>query len=277
MGFRRHGIPLLKEIFTSIRGGMDMGGSQRVIVTGLLFLILIGGGIALLVLLRGGGADDTVLVPGGTYTCSFTWYLSGPINGEHFNLATATGQDNEGNQDSDEDDETVIFCAECKGGVTELTLRYIGVPSPVVIRVDAGSHTVYGPTSHSTGDEFSFYLITKVDPGYVLDADATGTHPDLIAEDTSRIGSSTTDFRLQNNQDTEQTEIIAEADLAVSKTDTPDPGLPDAFLSITGYDRRISTGLQKRGHKDSHIQLIINDKSNPFKPFDTFIKIAIRY
>jgi uncharacterized repeat protein (TIGR01451 family) len=88
------------------------------------------------------------------------------------------------------------------------------------------------------GEYFSFYLITKVDPGYVLDADTTGTEPNLIAENTAFISSSTTDYRggscpagpgclvPANNQDTEQTEIIAEADLKVSKTDTPDPTFP---------------------------------------------------
>jgi uncharacterized repeat protein (TIGR01451 family) len=86
------------------------------------------------------------------------------------------------------------------------------------------------------GDEFSFWLITEVDPGYVLDAEEKYWVPypyldPLIAWNWAYIWSYTTDYRVSNNEDSEQTEIIAEADLAVSKTDTPDPGLPDQYLT----------------------------------------------
>jgi uncharacterized repeat protein (TIGR01451 family) len=80
------------------------------------------------------------------------------------------------------------------------------------------------------GDEFSFWLITEVDPGYVLDAEEKYWVPypyldPLIAWNWAYIWSEyTTDYRVSNNEDSEQTEIIAEADLKVSKTDTPDPG-----------------------------------------------------
>ncbi len=118
----------------------------------------------------------------------------------------------------DPDDE--VTCSEAAGivSVDELLVTNEAI-------ISTGTGTL------NPDDVFSFYLITKVDPGYVLDADDTGTEPDLIVENTAFISSSTTDVRTQNNQDTEQTEIIAEADLEVTKTDTPDPGLPDQYLS----------------------------------------------
>ena len=83
------------------------------------------------------------------------------------------------------------------------------------------------PGDLNPGDEFSFWVITKVDPGYVLDAD------DLFALNDSLIGTTTTDYRGQNNLDAEYTEIIAEADLEVTKTDTPDPGQNLHFDPVT--------------------------------------------
>jgi uncharacterized repeat protein (TIGR01451 family) len=71
-----------------------------------------------------------------------------------------------------------------------------------------------GTGTLNPGDEFSFWLITEVDPGYVLDAD------DFLAENTAWISSSTTDVRLFNNEDTEQTVIIAQADLTIDKMDS---------------------------------------------------------
>jgi len=116
-----------------------------------------------------------------------------------------------------------------------------------VTRLQVGNEAVIPSAGNGTlnpGDEFGFWLITKVDPGYVLDADTTGTEPNLIAENTAFISSTTKDVRggpascapeayCMNNLDTEQTEIIAEADLAVSKTDTPDPGQNLYFDPVT--------------------------------------------
>ncbi|MBC8422413.1 MAG: DUF11 domain-containing protein, partial [Chloroflexi bacterium] len=118
------------------------------------------------------------------------------------------------------DPDQLVTCSEA-GGI--VIVDFLEVGNEAIIP-SAGNGTL------NPGDQFGFYLITKVDPGYVLDADDTGTEPNLIAENTVGIGSSTTDYRLENNQNTEQTEIIAEADLKVSKTDTPDPTLPDAYL-----------------------------------------------
>ncbi|MBM4467094.1 MAG: DUF11 domain-containing protein, partial [Chloroflexi bacterium] len=64
-----------------------------------------------------------------------------------------------------------------------------------VTRLQVGNEAVIPSAGNGTlnpGDSFSFYLITKVDPGYVLDADATGTEPNLIAENTAFIASTTT-------------------------------------------------------------------------------------
>ncbi|MGA9352031.1 MAG: SdrD B-like domain-containing protein [Anaerolineae bacterium] len=76
------------------------------------------------------------------------------------------------------------------------------------------------------GDEFSFWLITEVDPGYVLDADNPSKADPLIAENWVEIVTDWMwgdDYRDENNEESEYTEIIAEADLQVTKTDTPDP------------------------------------------------------
>ncbi|MCB9177357.1 MAG: DUF11 domain-containing protein [Caldilineae bacterium] len=69
------------------------------------------------------------------------------------------------------------------------------------------------PGNLNPGDAFGFYLITEVDPGYVLD----GT--DLLATNRAQITTTTTDFHPQNNTDSHDTEIIAVADLSIEKTD----------------------------------------------------------
>ncbi|MSP11331.1 MAG: DUF11 domain-containing protein [Chloroflexi bacterium] len=81
------------------------------------------------------------------------------------------------------------------------------------------------PGALAPASNFRFYLVTKVDSGYVLDAAAGKFLAELpgwgpIASDTAFISSTTTDVRPQNNRDTEQTEIIAEADLVIAKTDS---------------------------------------------------------
>ena len=108
-------------------------------------------------------------------------------------------------------DDLVTCIGPTIGPSSTVTVTLLRVGNEAIIPM-AGNGTL------NPGDSFGFYLITKVDPGYVLDA------TNLIAENAAFISSSTTDVRTQNNQDTEQTEIIAEADLRVSKTDTPDPG-----------------------------------------------------
>jgi len=83
------------------------------------------------------------------------------------------------------------------------------------------------------GMGFGFDLVVLVDPGYLLDADdvapatvfnsEAGAH----ARNTVFISTITTDFRPQNNSDTERTRIIAEADLQLTKSDL----VGDDFLS----------------------------------------------
>jgi len=94
-------------------------------------------------------------------------------------------------------------------------------------------------------DEFSFYLITMVDPGYVLDADNTGTSPGVgipkgtLAVNEARITTTTTDFNLLNNMDRHLTRIIAEADLMITKVDDAagflrcDPVAPGGMITYT--------------------------------------------
>ncbi len=93
------------------------------------------------------------------------------------------------------------------------------------------------------GIGYGFDLITIVDPGYVLDAanaQAAGplnSEAGLIARNTAFLTTATTDFRRQNNRDTERTRIIAEADLAITKTDifgdflTCDPVTPGGMVT----------------------------------------------
>ncbi|MEO8084272.1 MAG: hypothetical protein ABI780_10650 [Ardenticatenales bacterium] len=93
------------------------------------------------------------------------------------------------------------------------------------------------------GIGFGFDLITLVDPGYVLDAANTqaagplNSEAGAIARNTVFMTTATTDFRRQNNRDTERTRIIAEADLAITKTDifgdflTCDPVTPGGMVT----------------------------------------------
>ncbi len=135
--------------------------------------------------------------------------------------------------------------------VDRLDFKQVGIPGETFLRCepadpddlvecvyDAASHTVRlerlldhnepifqgGLGTLQPGLPYRFYLITRVDPGYVLDADngiatAENSEPGLIARNTARIDSSTTDFRTANDVDTERTRIIAEADLSIEKTD----------------------------------------------------------
>ncbi len=92
---------------------------------------------------------------------------------------------------------------------------------------------------------FDFYLITLVDSGYVLDAaDVAPAGPfnsesGAVARNTVFIQTATTDFRQTNNRDTERTLIVAEADLAIGKTDlvgnflTCDPVMRGGMITYT--------------------------------------------
>jgi len=102
---------------------------------------------------------------------------------------------------------------------------------------------VGGMGTLTVGSQYGFALIALVDPGYVLDASNTmpaagNSEPGAIARNTVYLSSTTTDFRLQNNQDTERTRIIAEADLSLTKTDnftddflTCDPVVPGGMIT----------------------------------------------
>jgi hypothetical protein len=91
-------------------------------------------------------------------------------------------------------------------GPNTVTLNQLRVGNDLVVPT-AGTGVL------NPGDRYSFYLIVRVDSGYVLD----GT--DLLAEDTAVITTTSTDFHPQNNRDTEQTLIVAAADLALTKVD----------------------------------------------------------
>ncbi|MBK6768484.1 MAG: DUF11 domain-containing protein [Ardenticatenales bacterium] len=109
------------------------------------------------------------------------------------------------------------------------------LPNTVTVtRLQVGNEAVIPTAGTGTlvpNRQYGFYLITRVDAGYVLD----GT--DLLAEDTATISSSTTDFRFQNNTDRHQTLITAEADLSLTKADdaagflTCDPVAPGGTIT----------------------------------------------
>ncbi len=114
-----------------------------------------------------------------------------------------------------------------------------------VTQFKKGNELIIPSTGNGTlnpGDAYSFYLVTTVDSGYVLDVNNTGTTPapgvggqnkGFLAVNTANISTSTTDYNTFNNTDTELTRIIARADVAVTKTDIftgPPADASNAFL-----------------------------------------------
>ncbi len=93
-------------------------------------------------------------------------------------------------------------------------------PNTVTVTNFSRSGTTVVPGTIPAGNSYQLDLVVLVDPGYVLDA------TDLIATDRATIATTAVDPNPANNTDTEDTEIIAEADLAVDKTDIfgTDPG-----------------------------------------------------
>ncbi len=93
-------------------------------------------------------------------------------------------------------------------------------PNTVTVTNFSRSGTTVVPGTIPAGNSYQIDLVVLVDPGYVLDA------TDLIATDRATIATTAVDPNPANNTDTEDTEIIAEADLAVDKTDIfgTDPG-----------------------------------------------------
>ena len=86
-------------------------------------------------------------------------------------------------------------------------------PNTVTVTNFSRSGTTVVPGTIPAGNSYQIDLVVLVDPGYVLDA------VDYIATDRATIATTAVDPNPANNTDTEDTEIIAEADLAVDKTD----------------------------------------------------------
>ena len=86
-------------------------------------------------------------------------------------------------------------------------------PNTVTVTNFSRSGTTVIPGTIPAGNSYQIDLVVLVDPGYVLDA------VDYIATDRATIATTAVDPNPANNTDTEDTEIIAEADLAVEKTD----------------------------------------------------------
>ncbi len=122
--------------------------------------------------------------------------------------------------------------------------------NPVTNIVTLGQLKVHNETIFSggvgtltPGVGYGFDIVTIVDAGYVLDAanvqsaGPLNSEAGLIARNTAFLTTATVDFRRQNNRDTERTRIIAEADLAITKTDifgdflTCDPVTPGGMVT----------------------------------------------
>jgi len=122
----------------------------------------------------------------------------------------------------------------------QVTCAFAALNTVTLTHLQVGNENVVPTAGTGTlvpGKAYSFYLITQVDPGYVLD----GT--DLLATDTANITTTTTDLRTQNNTDRHDTLIIAEADLAITKADdaagflTCDPVAPGGTIT---YDLTVT-------------------------------------
>lgn len=108
------------------------------------------------------------IAAGGTYSCSVVKLVSGQAGINHYNVVTATGQDNEGNTDTATDDETITV---------------IDVPPTVTLTKGASPATLPEP-----GGVFTFTLTinnTSAEP--VTITALTDTNP-LPAECTRLIG-----------------------------------------------------------------------------------------
>ncbi len=107
--------------------------------------------------------------------------------------------------------ETFVRCEPMNPG-DQVTCAFAAPNLVTVTGFKSGNETIL-PGGLNPGERFSFWLITKVDSGYVLDAD------DVLAQNCATISTTSTDVRTANNSDCEQTLIIAEADLEITKTD----------------------------------------------------------
>ncbi|MFN8424049.1 MAG: DUF11 domain-containing protein [Anaerolineae bacterium] len=122
----------------------------------------------------------------------------------------------------------------------QVTCSFAALNTVTLTHLQVGNENVVPTAGTGTlipGVAYSFYLVTTVDEGYVLD----GT--DLLATNTANITTTTTDFRAQNNTDRHDTLIIAEADLALTKADDAagflrcDPVVPGGTIT---YDLTVT-------------------------------------
>ena len=134
--------------------------------------------------------------------------------------------------------ETFVRCEAVQDG-DSVTCAYNAATNEVTVTsfTREGDDILGGVGALFPMTEYMFYLVTQVDPGYVLDADATGTAPNLLAENRVDIASPDDTLRTDNNTDTERTRIIGSADLAVSIVDdaagfaTCDPVSPGNMIT----------------------------------------------
>ena len=86
----------------------------------------------------------------------------------------------------------------------------------------SGTNVVFTIPTLAAGATATFEVVVKVHPSVVNGATITNIVTAL---------STTTDTNTQNNSDTETTEVIAEADVSLTKTDSPDPVFAGANIT----------------------------------------------
>jgi|GEM_PF-1655716 len=110
----------------------------------------------------------------------------------------------------------------------QVTCAFTGPNTVTLTRFLAGNEQVVptaGTGTLNPADVFQYVLVTRIDPGYVLDADNTGTIPagatnkGFLAQTSATITTTTTDFNGANNLNRELTLIRAAADLSITKAD----------------------------------------------------------
>jgi uncharacterized repeat protein (TIGR01451 family) len=199
--------------------------------------------------LDGKGSCDVpqTIQPGGTYSCKFTRTVSGNAGEAKTDVVTASGQDDEGNKVSDDDDATVTLTDVGSSLTLEKSANQTSVQSPggnvtftIVVR---NSSAVDAVTIDSLVDNIYGDLKGKGSCGTLIgkvlqpDDHAAGG-PDeatcsFIGSVTGPGGSSHTDVVTVTGHDDDGDELTAHddatvtitplIDLFVTKTDLPDP------------------------------------------------------
>lgn len=112
----------------------------------------------------------------------------------------------------------------------------------------------------SPGEAFSFYLITEVVADYL------DTAPDSIALNQAMITTTTTEFRTGNNADSEATEIVDEAFIAIADLRIVKFGKPDG--DVQAGDELVYTVIVDNLGPDTATEVSIKDLMQSDGDFD---------